>query len=746
MDERSYKQLLKDINRAISEARINEALTYIKNVLATTREMQLSSEYDSIQTDYHLMLSFMENGGNDPQRHLIHKRIILRTFQLLDKIDRIRETTKYSSILACVSSEFNNNPETKNLETLHRSIETHIEDFNHIHLQADFSDRQKQILEKEISLYQSYSSAFDFIWVQDVYSAEEALKLQNFIESIEEENQQAFLLSALFLNTWRFFDAQKFLALIHFSHSDKDAVRIRAITSIVLLYIKYYHRIEYYDAIQEKFKVLKHDKRLVNELKILQKQLFLSLEAKTIERKMREKIFPEIMKGKIYQRSKMGFEDMENELEEALREEAKRKWKRKEGNELAQEMQEIMKMQVQGVDVNLSTFSTLKSFPFFQQSFSAWFVPFNINTPEVYKLFHNENGTVLTNMLPISASPHYCDSDKYSLSIMIQRLPAGQRDFIVNEILAKLSEEHVGEDVIMQMQLENKEIEVQYRLYLQNLYRFFHLNVNCQQFLNPFDRDLCLTHYPDFNYLLDSTEYREQMIDFLIQFNHFEEAIEYIEYSIKQDNLTAERLQKMGHCYQEMNNMTQALACYQKADLLNPDNEWVLNHLHLCYSSLGRYSEALNCLLKLEQMNPESTKIVSETGFCLLQLERYEEAANRFYKLEYNGEKIWASIRAIAWCNFKMKKLEQAIKYYNKIMENGKAKWEDYLNYGHALWCKGDIKQAVDSYKTYKELYVKTIKENQNALTPFVEDYKELYAHGISKHNLALMHDIIQGL
>ena len=746
MDERSYKKILEDINRAISEARINDALTYIKEVFATTGEMQLSSEYDSIQTDYRLMLSFMENGGNDPQRHLIHKRIILRTFQLLDKIDRARETTRYASILACVSSEFNNNPAAKSLDTLQSSIETQIEDFNRIHLQADFSDRQKQIQEKEILLYQSYASAFDFIWVQDVCTAEEALNLQNFIESIEEDKQQAHLLSALFLNTWRFFDAQKFLTLIHFSHSDKDAVRIRAITSVVLLYIKYYSRMEYYEVIQEKVKALEDDKRVVHELKILQKQLFLSLEAKKVERKIREKIFPEIMKNKIYQRSKMGFEDMENELEEALREEAKRTWKKKEGTELAQEMQEIMKMQVQGVDVNLSTFSTLKSFPFFQQSFSTWFVPFDINTPEVYNLFHNEDGTIRTNMLPISASPHYCDSDKYSLSIMLQRLPAGQRDFIVNEILAKLSEEHIDEDVVMQMQLENKKIEVQYRLYLQNLYRFFYLNVNCKQFLNPFNKDLCLTHYSGFDYLLDSMEYNEQLIDFLIQFEHFEGAIEYIEHSIKKDNITAGRLQKMGHCYQKINNMVQALDCYQKADLLNPDNEWVLTNLHICYSSLGRYQEALNCLLKLEQINPESTKIVSETGFCLLQLERYEEAANRFYKLEYNGERIWASARAIAWCNFKMKKIDQAIKYYNKIIENDKAKWEDYLNYGHALWCKGDIRQAVGSYKKYKELYAKTLKENQDVLTPFIEDYKELHAHGISKHNLALMHDIIEGL
>lgn len=186
---------------------------------------------------------------------------------------------------------------------------------------------------------------------------------------------------------------------------------------------------------------------------------------------------------------------------------------------------------------------------------------------------------------------------------------------------------------------------------------------------------------------------------------------------------------------------------YQQADVLNPDNEWLLKQMNLCYSALGRCEQQLSCLKKLEKMNPDDARLISETGLCLMQMGQYEEAARRFYELEYKGERVIPSWRAIAWCCFKMGRLEQADKYYKKILKQDKVTWEDHLNAGHTAWCRGLISEAVIHYRNFIKLYGNKRKDNtQPLLQPFDDDRDELLCHGIENLDISLMRDLLQSL
>ena len=256
---------------------------------------------------------------------------------------------------------------------------------------------------------------------------------------------------------------------------------------------------------------------------------------------------------------------------------------------------------------------------------------------------------------------------------------------------------------------------------------------------------MLFSRYPLLDGILKTPDYLREMASFLIKRECYQDAIDSIEELLKEETADAEMLQKMAFCHQQLGQPSQAIYYYQQADLLNPDNEWILKQMYLCYSALGRYEQELECLKKMESINPGDARLISETGLCLMQLQRYEEAARRFYELEYKGERVLSSWRAIAWCNFKLKRLEQADKYYKKILQQEKTTWEDFLNAGHTAWCLGLTGEAIAHYQDYIRLFGTQKKDAaESPLRPFDDDREELTAQGIEPLDISLMRDILQ--
>ena len=336
----------------------------------------------------------------------------------------------------------------------------------------------------------------------------------------------------------------------------------------------------------------------------------------------------------------------------------------------------------------------------------------------------------------------FCDSDKYSLCMMFNQIPASQKEMMMSQIGTQIGGH---EETLKDAAKESLDTVHIYRSCLQDLYRFYKLFPSHNQFNDPFRHDLLFTRHDVLGTMLKDSRYLADMASFLIRRECHQDAIEYLEEVLRHETADAETLQKVAFCYQHTGNPSKAIYYYQQADLLNPDNEWILKQMYLCHAALGRHELELGCLEKLVKINPGDARLISETGLCLMQLGRYEEAANRFYELEYKGERVLPSWRAIAWCNFKMGKLEQADKYYRKILQHDKATWEDYLNAGHTAWCRKQTPEAVALYLQYIERYrQKKNAEGASPLKPFDDDREELLQHGIPSLDIDLMHDLLQ--
>ena len=95
MDRKSFELLYQDAVEALTSRRMHDALNCIRGILFNTENPELNRELESVQQDYGMMLTFISQGGTDPQQALVHRNLTHRAFTLLDKSARL-----YSSRLS----------------------------------------------------------------------------------------------------------------------------------------------------------------------------------------------------------------------------------------------------------------------------------------------------------------------------------------------------------------------------------------------------------------------------------------------------------------------------------------------------------------------------------------------------------------------------------------------------------------------------------------------------------------------
>ncbi len=747
MDDHSFHTLYADAERALLAYRLNDALTGVGALLHATTERRLHNEYESLRSDYAMMLRFMSQGGADPQRDTIHRTLLRRVSTLLEQARRafaVQHSADHYGRAATALTQ-------KGLTDLPAMQEQLADAFRQLYaerttLPAKATEEQCALVHRlETAVFEAMDDAFDFVWTLPHLSRDEEQTLLSLLETLPAEHKP-HLLSALLLAEWYSFDAAKMHILLHFCQSPEAPLRARALSATLLIYMRYAERWPFYDELGTALSSLFTSPSLAPEILMLQKQLFLCLEAVRAKKKLQEEILPDLIKSKRYQRTKMGFEEIDPDLANALKgNNSPPEPPSKEDIKLAHNMKEFMKMNEEGIDVNLATFSSLKGFAFFQR-LGHWLAPFNARRPEVRDMVYTADDTPIQFSQMVLRTGRFCEGDKYSLCLMLKSILPNQREFVMQQFNEKMQAEG-DEDAFQNLLQRAESTESLYRSCLEDLYRFFKLSPGHSLRDDAFARDLLLTRYElPVQAGLKTPAYLEEMAGFLMHLGYHADAIDYWEELRRTQGAHYELLEKLGRCYRLNGNLSQAVLTYQQADLLRPDNENILNQLHLCYAEMGRPEQDLQCLLQLEQMEPDSPRVTSETGACLMQLGRYEEAAQRFYKLEYMGEQVMPSMRAIAWCAFKMKKLEKARHYYAKLHSHeGKVRWADYLNAGHTAWLLGQTAEALAYYRRFVALYGSPAAPAKSALEVFDDDEEELLAHGLSRSTIALIRDLIQG-
>ena len=734
MNEKTINEQYAYIRTLLEEKRLKEALMQLESLLWQCPDWDLRTRLEQLQTSYKYMLEYMKQGANDPERWNLYQKLVADTWSIADQSRLLmldNASSKYYH-------EVRRTPEPADLAEYGLKKILHIlESFNDdLAISGLLSDaKMDEVLQRHEN---TLKFMFVRTWTNSSWTSEDEEDAKSMLGSeLLLPDDLCLFVSAVTLSVMECFDLRKIMWLLDaYRHKDVN-VSQRALVGVIFIFYIHRTRLLYYPELIKRVDLMDEIPSFREDVARIYRQMLLCQETEKIDKKMREEIIPEMLKNVSSMKNiRFGFEENDEENDDKNPD-----WEDAfEQSGLGDKLREMNELQLEGADVYMSTFSSLKSYPFFREV-QNWFYPFSKQQSNVLKALKqvgNEGSSLLDLILQ---SGFFSNSDKYSLFFTIHQLPKMQQEMMLSQLneqqVAELAEKSNAET----MKKFNARPGTASNQYLHDLYRFFKLSVRRNEFRDIFKEKLDLHHVPALDNLLYCEEELFPIADFYLSKERWDEAIDIYKELIEIGGFEgegAEYFQKFGYALQKRKRYAEAIEAYLKADTLKPDNIWNNRHLATCYRLNRNYEAALAYYKKVEEATPEASTAVFYIGSCLAELGQYEEALNYFFKLDFiesNCVKAW---RGIGWCSFISLKYEQAMKYYEKIIEH-KPLAIDYMNAGHVAWVMGNIQKAA-------VLYGKAITAcgtRERFLEMFHKDEEPLLKQGIREEDIPLMLDLL---
>lgn len=711
----------------LKQKRLKEAISELESIFWSESKTDLAN----IKMTYEYMLKYMLDGVVDTQRYSLHQKLIRETLEISD-LHFLKALDQHSNNLF----HQRRRTELPKLENMTYTSLLHIlEGFND-ELAVNDLVNDKRSLEFILARHEkALSDLFAKAWLANPWTNSEKDEVDLYLSSKNlNESDLSLLISAITQALLTVFDTRKFTWLIEAYKKQLVFASPRALVGIVLVLHYQKERLSYYPDLNAQLSFLVDDPKtseLINQIYV---QLLQSQETEKIDRKMREEIIPEMMKNaSAMQDMKFGFEEGEDEGEHNP------DWQdAMEKSGMGDKIREMSELQMQGADIYMSSFATLKGYPFFY-SIQNWFYPFDTNHSAVYHEFGGKDhkGSIVDLILN---SGLFCNSDKYSLCFTFQHIPQNQRDAMIGQ----LTEQQMGgledEQKLTQLQELTEKPSIITNQYIHDLYRFNKLFRFKNDFKDIFNSKIELHTIPQLEFIKTNSEYLNTLAEFFLRNEHFERAIEMYDLLRQSKESSFELFQKKGYCYQKLKEFDLAIESYIKADMLKPDNVWTNRHLAYCYRAINKHEKAIQYYQAVEKVQPENMSVLFYIGMCYTALEMYDEALQYFFKMDFMQGKSKKAWRAIGWCSFISGKLDQAKNYYAKVLAN-KPVPIDYLNAGHVDWALGNLKEALALYNKAAKSY----ESKDEFIEVMRKDTPYLIKQGIPREDIPLLIDLLDG-
>lgn len=717
------------IFRFLSQKRLKNAFEALVQLMYEHGLLQYEERLERLQTTYKYMLRYAVESAHDPEREKIYKQLFADTYRVCDEIQQ-NLLDKYSSHLPYSLGR----PQTElfsekiqgllSAKTQYEAMRSSGEQNVAISIKTDYLNRLSEV--------------FAVLWGTHFYTDQFVLDIQAIVNDNKLKDYELSLLSsAITLSLWRSFDEGKFAVLFALSTAASDLVRQRAFVGILIAVYIYSERLPYFSAISSRFTILSEEREFIKSLESIIIQFIRSKESEKIAKRFSEEIIPEMAKIAPYMQEKFKSQ-REDEEHKGDEDDKNPDWQEilDEVPGLSDKMKEISEMQMEGADVFLSTFSMLKTFPFFA-GIHNWLVPFSLDYPELSEETKKDENQRFVQAM--RQSHFLCNSDKYSFLLSIEQLPATQKQ----QMASAMNEEIEGMKEIEKEQTalnKNWKTEFISNQYIQDLYRFFNLHPRKTDFDNIFQQRLDFHNKKSIACLIEDDGIWRNVAEYYFSKNHFNEATELYDKLLEKEAGDVEMLQKRGYCAQKMSKFQMALDFYLKADLVESNNSWTVKKIAFCYRALGDNKNALAHYLQAIDLQPKNKALQLSAGHCYLSLGQYDDALNTYFKIEMESSKPQKAWRPIAWCLFISGKLERAQAYYSKIMKHQPTP-HDYVNAGHAALASHNNAQALDYYKDAVTNLEGGIEQ---FLSIFNEDKAHLLNYGIEESDLPIFLDSLR--
>lgn len=723
-------QIIKDrISTHISSCRINPAIEELESLAAVTNApWDIRQTIASIRENYNLMAKYALDGISDPSRNQVRSDIvssIITTADLILREAKLQDSPKlYFSAIRYEKLQGN--------ASISSLLELYKEKNNRMSMglltgNTDIKEPDGRLLSE--TLDNVATRLFNKVWTLHPFTHSDRHALSAFInDAAVPKNIKLQLIGAVMLGGMEYFSENRLLLLGEIYNSGSHGLDTYALCALLLTMWMQRNNI-HTSKIKSMIAALSELPQWQSDVKMAFLQFIRTRDTERINRTMREDVIPSMMKIRP-DINKIIKDDPE--MLDPMTMEDNPEWEELfEKSGLGSKLRELSELQAEGADVMMSTFSHLKSFPYFNEV-AHWFQPFY---PEQYHVNKALAGDSFELAELLESTPMLCDSDKYSMVFSLEQVAGTARKVMLEQIkaqninLAEIKNSTLLPEAHSRENTANK--------YVQDLYRFFTLYRRKNEFSNPFASPVNLVEIPEIAEVFDADSTLQLVAQFYFKRKYYSEANTIYSKMLEKNPSDAQTLQKAGYCMQQLGNIPAAIELYERSELLNPDSQWLQRRLAQCYRSLGLYDKAMGYYEKLLKLNPDDLKLSLNLGNCYLDLKRYDDALKQYFKVEFLDSKSNRALRPIAWCLLMTGQAERGRSYYEKIIAD-KPTPNDLLNYGHLEMSEGKYRDAINRYRESIKLFngdTAKWKELYDA------DRKELISLGVDSFIIDLVAD-----
>ena len=730
--EYSDSELQQIRNIITSEQNVGEALKSLLSFIKANKLHAFDARISRIENDYELMKSYMRKGLNDPQFEEVYDRLLLTLYVLNADVQLavfLNENPSYQAAYMDVQSL------DADFDAIKTRLEAFVQDLALLSLEPQ--DAQKVKKQELYDRHQQYvKKLFNALlvspqWNESTAKFAQDLLLSPTIDAIDAQ----LLLSGVMLSVIQLFDIHQFQTLVQvYRQATESHLRQRALVGIVLSLPE--NEGDIYPEIQQTINTLCQDEQTCRELVELQMQMFYCMNADADNEKLQKDIIPSLMKGSNISISRAGIvEKEEDEVDEMLNPGAADQAM----EEMERNFNQMMNMQKAGSDIYFGGFSHMKRFAFFM-TLSNWFVPFYEDHPELRQV-NDKLGSNKFMQLLLESGP-FCDSDKYSfvlgLSSIIDKIPQNMRELLDNQ-------DAFGTTVSMEEKSNPAYIR---RMYLQDLYRFYRIYQNKNDFHNPFDTSAM----ENSAFFVMSPYFRESPLKdrmmevgkFLYKHHFYKELWQLLGAYVDREDIEYWRLAAMAY-YREKDYLSADMA-YTNVLEMNADDVQAIRGKALAGFYLENYEQAVEYNRRLLEMDATNEHVQLNLAVSLMNNDEIEEGMNLLFKLNYDHPENLSIQRSLAWGYLQQQKPQQAAPIYERLLANKHRMPTDCLNAGYCQWFLSNMEEAIDLFKQY---VAETNKERPipdgNTLLHdvFAMDADLLQQYGIGMKEAFVMEDLV---
>ncbi len=720
MSRTKIKTFLKKTNDFIEKNELKSALDSIKALANNLQNWSITDKLNELNNNYKYMLHYLIEGTTDPEQDKIYNKLIRDTYKLASDVAEVALSEESSDLFFEKKRVFSK----RSPLSLNESTELLRKNIDNRALLTLFEEGEEKSNRSKKNAEEHERLISDMFY--SIFSASRANDdvINDYTQFINDEiitvDDKCMFISALMLNIMQRFDLKKILFILNCCAHNNMPISMRSIVSITPILQQYKNRWHLYPEFINRIKLLSDESFFQRRLLISIIQFIQSRETEKITKKLTEEILPEMMKLSPIIGKKI---KMDEWLGETGMDDKNPEWQKiLEDSGITDKLEEFSNLQMQGADVFHSTFSNLKSYPFFNEM-SNWFLPFNLDNSQLQG-FVSENAENNGVIKSIMNATFICNSDKYSFCFSIMMMPEEYRKMMSSQLGGESEElKNMRDEEFTINPYQEKEAVC--KQYVQDLYRFFKIFPRRGDFIDIFSFPLNFHKIDAISSIVSTPKNLEKIALYYFDKNHLEEALSAYEILSEVDTSNSEVWQKIGFCKQQLFDLEGAVEAYLRAELIESNNTWVLRRIAQCYRLLKQPEDALQYYRRLEKLHPEDLNVQLNIGHCFLELKQYEDALKNYFKVEWiddTNTRVW---RSIAWCSFLAHKFDVSQRYYAKILENN-PNAHDFLNAGHVELCMKNMKDAMSYYSES----IKKMEDIETFKRLLKEDYSELEQAG----------------